>query len=295
MPVLSALYTYPIKSCRGIVQGEASLTSIGLAWDRHWMVVDSDGRFVSQREYPSMARIVPMLTEADLLVHAANMPMLSVSLDIGCGRNLRQVTIWKDHLPALDEGDLAAQWFSEVIGVSVRLVRFDDAVQRRVSARWTGGDAAFTQFADGFPLLVTVQESLDELNARLLAKGAPALPMDRFRPNLVLSGLEAYDEDFLNTISIGADGAIVLRLVKPCARCPIPTIDQATGTRDSTWPNEPLDTMAVYRANRLVDGGLTFGQNAIVVHGEGQRLRTGTDLRYEWNFTENSSGAGVEG
>lgn len=234
-----------------------------------------------------MARIEPQLDDQRLCLAASGLPPLEVPLAAPASDTSRPVTIWNDTVPAIDEGDRAARWFSDVLGAPVRLVRFDETVRRQVSQRWTAPQDAATQFADGFPLLVTAQESLDELNARLLAKGAPAIPMDRFRPNIVLSGVEAYDEDFLDAVAIGEDGAVTLRLVKPCARCPIPTINQTTGMRDAAWPDEPLDTMSTYRANSLVDGGLTFGQNAIVVRGEGRYLRPGAAVQFEWNFPEN--------
>lgn len=287
MPTVTALYVYPVKSCRGLSLDRARLTRWGLQWDRHWMLVDPGGRFVSQREYPVMARIEPQLDGQRLCLAMPGVPPLVVLADAAASRAAQPVTIWNDTLPAIDEGDMAARWFSDVLGASVRLVRFDETVRRQVSPRWTAPGDAATQFADGFPLLVTAQESLDELNARLLAKGAPAIPMDRFRPNIVLSGVEAYDEDFMDTVTIGEDGAVTLRLVKPCARCPIPTINQATGTRDAAWPHEPLDTMSEYRANPLVEGGLTFGQNAMAIRGEGQHVRVGATVQFEWNFLEN--------
>ncbi|MFS2116848.1 MOSC domain-containing protein, partial [Herbaspirillum frisingense] len=144
---------------------------------------------------------------------------------------------------------------------------------------------ATTQFSDGYPLLVIGQASLDDLNARLAAKGAPSLPMDRFRPNLVISGLEPYEEDFIDTLRFGeGEQAVQLKLVKPCARCPIPGIDQHTGLRDAQWPDEPLDTLAAYRANPRVDGGLTFGQNAIVIGGIGGSIEVGQACHWEFNF-----------
>lgn len=287
MPTLSALYIYPIKSCSAIALEQAQITPWGLEWDRHWMLVDLNGRFLSQRRYPVMARIVPSFSAHSLVVSAPGVSSLNVPLDAEAIQERRSVTLWKDRLRAFDEGVAAADWFSGVMGVSVRLVRFDATVRRLASKHWTGGVDAATQFADGFPFLVTAQASLDELNARLVAKGAPAIPMNRFRPNLVLSGLDAYDEDRIDTLVIDVDERIALRLVKPCARCSMPTIDQILGARNRQWPREPLDTMASYRANPRVGGGLTFGQNALIVKGEGQALRLGMKIRHEWSLLEN--------
>ncbi|SAL45076.1 MOSC domain-containing protein [Caballeronia sordidicola] len=287
MPVIDALHIYPIKSCRGIRLERAQITRWGLLLDRHWMLVDGAGHFVSQREYPSMARIEPRLRVNILSVSAPGMPDLVMQAPGLAGSRVCRVVIWKDTVPALDEGDVAASWFSSVLGAPVRLVCFDDAVRRQVSRDWTGGDVSVTQFADGFPLLVTVRESLDDLNDRMQAKGAPAIPMERFRPNLVLSGVEPYDEDYIGTVS-AVESRVILRLVKPCARCPIPTIDQMTGMRDPAWGNEPLDTLAAYRSDPRVGGGVTFGQNAIVLGGEEQWLRVGEAVQCEWNFANDS-------
>jgi len=161
-------------------------------------------------------------------------------------------------------------------------VRFDPVITRACSARWTNGIAASTRFADGFPLLVTATATLQDLNRRMQQKGAPALPMERFRPNLVLDGLDVGEEDYLDTVSAGGD--IVLQLVKPCIRCEIPGIDQHSGLRHPQWPHEPLDTMATYRADPRMEGGLTFGQNAIVTSGNGQYLEVGQALEYAFKF-----------
>jgi uncharacterized protein len=288
MTVIRALFVYPVKSCGAIALDHAQLETQGLAWDRHWMVVDANGRFVSQREYASMARIVPVFAQDG--VHLS-MDGVSGGLHLPFaprGDEARvRATVWGDTFEALDEGDEAAQWFTRALGVPVRLVRFAHDVTRLASKKWTLEQDAPTQFADGFPILVTSESSLAELNARLAAKGAPALPMSRFRPNIVVDGGEAFDEDFIDTLSIEAeDGgeAAVLRFVKPCARCPITTIDQLSGERDAQWPAEPLDTLQTFRVDARVDGGLTFGQNATVLAGAGNRLAVGAQAQWEYRF-----------
>ncbi|RBL67338.1 MOSC domain-containing protein, partial [Pseudomonas sp. MWU13-2625] len=150
--------------------------------------------------------------------------------------------------------------------------------------KWTGEIDTHTQFADGYPLLVIGQASLDDLNARLAAKGAPAIPMNRFRPNIVVSDLDAYKEDFVEHLDTEGATPVRLRLVKPCTRCPMPTIDQATGAPDPAWPHEPTDTMQAYRANPNFNGELTFGINAIVVDGAGTWLEVGQSLEAEIGF-----------
>jgi uncharacterized protein YcbX len=153
---------------------------------------------------------------------------------------LREVAIWDSRVAAHDEGPAAARWFSTFAGTALRLVRFDPASRRYCNPRYAQDSGAHTAFADGYPILVIGAASLADLNARLSARGEPALPTNRFRPNLVLAGLEAYEEDHLDTIE--TDG-VVLRLVKPCTRCRVTTTDQDTAEVGM----EPLVTLAGYR------------------------------------------------
>jgi uncharacterized protein YcbX len=289
MAVIRGLFVYPVKSCGAIALDHAQLETQGLMWDRHWMVVDATGRFVSQREYAAMARVVPAFVEEGVQL---TMEGIETALTLPFeprGNEARvNATVWKDTFDALDEGDEAAQWFTRALGVPVRLVRFAQDVTRLASKKWTLENDAPTQFADGFPILVTSEASLAELNERLAAKGASPVPMSRFRPNIVVGDAgEAFEEDFIDTLSIEADAGhedVVLRFVKPCARCPITTIDQQSGAHDAQWPTEPLDTLQTFRVDARVDGGLTFGQNAIVVSGAGKRLAVGAQAQWEYRF-----------
>ena len=291
MITLSALHIYPIKSCGGIDLSEAGVSELGLAMDRRWMLIDRDGRFLSQREHPLMATVKTALTDDALIVRAPGMPVLSLPLELaGAAASADSAatvsaSIWDYAMQPLDCGEQAHEWFSAYFGADARLVRFNPAEQRICSQKWTGDAVATTQFSDGFPLLVVSESSLEDLNQRMKKKGAPAIPMNRFRPNVVLSGLDAYEEDYVDTLTLGEPGSeIVLRMVKPCARCPVPGIDQETGLGSAQWPNEPLDTLATYRANDRVDGGLTFGQNAIVIQGQDNLLRVGQQAHIELNF-----------
>ncbi|WP_009914614.1 MOSC domain-containing protein, partial [Burkholderia humptydooensis] len=194
-------------------------------------------------------------------------------------------TIWRDTVSALDTGAHAARWFSDFLGAPARLARFAPDARRVVGAKWTGAFTSYAQFADGFPILVVGQSSLDDLNARLRRKGASAVPINRFRPNVVLAGLDAYEEDYVDYLDVQTDGGGVrLSLVKLCTRCPVPTIDQRTGAPDPAWPNEPTDTMSVYRGSAQFGGALTFGKNAIVVNGEGAFLEVGQSVDAEIAF-----------
>ncbi|WP_050478067.1 MOSC domain-containing protein [Herbaspirillum rhizosphaerae] len=285
MVSLSALHIYPIKSCGGIDLAEAGISEQGLFMDRHWMLIDRDGRFLSQREHPLMATVKTALTGEALIVRARGMPQLSLPLAPAAAAAAVSASIWDYAVQPLDCGKQAHEWFSSYFGADARLVQFNPAERRICSQKWTGDALVATQFADGFPLLVANEASLEDLNQRMKKKGAPAIPMNRFRPNVVLSGLDAYEEDYVDTLTLGEPGSeIVLRMIKPCARCPVPGIDQETGRSSAEWPGEPLDTMATYRANDRVDGGLTFGQNAIVVRGQGNLLRVGQEAQVELNF-----------
>lgn len=278
MHVLNELYVYPIKSCAGIALQRAMLRETGLEYDRNWMVTDASGGMLTQRTHPRMALIRTAFDGGDLVIDAPGMPTLRTPLDAAALSNAEpmRATVWRDTVDALDTGARTAQWFSTLLDMPTRLARFAPLARRNVDQKWTAPLTTHTRFADGFPLLVLGQASLDDLNARLAQKGAPAIAANRFRPNLVIGGLDAYEEDFVEDLLIRADGRDVqLRLVKLCTRCPVPTIDQSTGAPNPDWPHEPLDTMSTYRASAQHDGKLTFGKNAVVVEGEGAMLEIG--------------------
>jgi uncharacterized protein YcbX len=268
---LQALHLYPVKSCAGLAVDEALLIETGLELDRAWMVVDDDsGGFLSQRELPRLALVTPTLRQSDLRLRAPGMLPLHLSLD-GVEAP-RRVRIWDDEVAAYDMGALAAQWFSDFLGRRVRLVRFDPEQRRASDPRWSGGVDAQTAFADGFALLVISTASLAAVNQRLVERGQPPVTMARFRPNLVLDGLDAHGEDFLDTLTLDSpDGEVVLKLTKPCTRCGIPNVDPASAAVGS----EPGATLAGYRADPRMDGAITFGMNAVVASGIEHRLRAG--------------------
>ena len=268
---LQSLHLYPVKSCAGIAVDEALLIETGLELDRAWMVVDADsGNFLTQRELPRLALITPTLRVADLLLRAPGMLPLHLALD--AVEAPRRVRVWGDEVAAYDMGALAAQWFSDFLGQRVRLARFDPEQRRTSDPQWSGGVDAQTAFADGFALMVISTASLVELNRRLAERGQPPVTMQRFRPNLVVEGLAAHDEDRIDTLTLDSpDGEIVLKVTKPCVRCAVPDIDPATATAGT----EPGTTLAGYRADARVGGAVTFGMNAVVVSGVEHRLRAG--------------------
>jgi uncharacterized protein len=276
---LSRLFVYPVKSCAGVAVREAVLTEAGLDLDRAWMVVDADGEFVSQRELPRMALIRPQLKTYDIVLRAPG--MLALHLAIDAVEQPVKVRVWDDEVAAYDMGNVAAQWFSDFLGQSLRLVRFDPERRRLSSLKWTGGVEAPNQFSDGFPVLVTSEASLGELNQRLAKAGEAPVGMERFRPNLVLAGVEAHDEDRLDVLQVTTEeGEVRLRPVKPCARCSIPNIDPATAVSGPAVG----DTLQAYRQDTRLDGAVTFGMNAIVLQGDGQVLRVGQAVTADFRF-----------
>jgi uncharacterized protein YcbX len=276
------LMIYPVKSFAGLAVDQAVLLETGLQWDRHWMVVDEDGLFVTQRECARMALVQPELRADALVLHAPGMPALSVTLK--AEGSATRVQVWDDTVDALDMGPVVGQWLQTFLGAPAhRLVRFDPAAQRACSTKWTQGVAASTQFADGYPVLVTTDSSMEELNARLATMDHPAVGMVRFRPNVVLAGLPAHDEDHLGPLEcLDADGAVAarLQLVKPCARCPIPNIDPSTA---ESHPGVG-DALQAYRQDARVGGAITFGMNAIVTQGVGTVLRVGQAVQGGYAF-----------
>jgi len=276
---IERLFVYPVKSCAGIELREALLTDTGLDLDRAWMVVDEEGGFVSQRELPRMALIRPQLKLTEVILRAPG--MLALHLAIDTVEEPVRVRVWDDEVPAYDMGPVAAQWFTDFLGRKLRLVRFDPEHRRLSSLQWTGGLEAPNQFSDGYPLLVASTASLELLNGKLAAQGKPPVGIERFRPNIVLSGVDAHDEDRLDLLRIAADeGEVQLKPVKPCPRCPMPNIDPATAEVDPVV----TDTLQGYRRNEVVGGAVTFGMNAIVVEGADRTLRVGQAVTAGWKF-----------
>ena len=262
---IASLHVYPVKSCRGIERSRAVVTEAGFEHDREWMVVTADGRFVTQREEPRLALIETDIDDARLRLSAAGHGATDVPLALR--GEPRDVVVWQHHCVAHDQGDEAARWLSEFLGRSFRLVRFDPHHRRLSDRAFTGETAGYSRFADAYAFLVLSLASLADLNARLPVP----LPMNRFRPNIVVDGLPAYGEDDVHEFR---NGPVALRVVKPCSRCAIPTTDQATGERTG---EEPLRTLRSYRFSRELKGVL-FGQNVILVEGDGETLQVGQQL-----------------
>jgi uncharacterized protein len=261
-PHIAALNVYPVKSCAGIALDAAELLPTGLAHDREWMVVDPAGHFLTQRDAPRMALLGTALDAASLTLRAGAATLV---LPLDHEGPLRDVTVWRWRGPAFDAGEAGAALLSDFLGRPARLARFDRRHARLSNQDWTGTLQAPNFFSDGYPVLVTSLASLADLNRRLAAP----LPMDRFRPNVVLGGVGAWSEDTLGDF---AAGDVRLRIVKPCTRCVITTTDQQRGERDG---EEPMRTLKSFRHDAALRG-VTFGQNAIVL--QGGPLRVGLRL-----------------
>jgi len=244
---LSEIWVYPVKSCGGIALDRAAIGPRGIRWDRHWMVVDPAGRFLTQRQLPVMATIATGLTADSLVLQAPGAAPLELPLLLAT--QPVAVSVWNDTVTAAAVSAAADRWLSARLGTPCRLVRFPDSARRAVDPAY-GQPGDETAFADGFPLLLIGQSSLDDLNRRLPSP----VTMRRFRPNLVVSGAAPHAEDGWRRIRIGP---VQLRVVKPCSRCAITTVDPDGGRRDGL---EPLQTLGTYRRR---DGKVYFGQNLI--------------------------------
>ena len=257
MITLSSLIYYPIKACRGFEVESSQVERMGLQHDRRMMLTTPEGEFLTQREYPRLALVTPTLKDDTLDLSAPEFD--SLRLNIQTTGTSHPVNIWKSKgVAAIDQGEEAAQWFSDWLGDNVRLVHIADGFKRVVNEKYAVHDDDHTGFADGYPILLISEESLQDLNSRLETQ----LPMNRFRPNIVIRGCDPFAEDTWNRIQIGD---VILAVVKPCARCEVTTIDKVTLERSK----EPLKTLGKYRKHKL---GAIFGQNVIPLNGGSLRL-----------------------
>jgi uncharacterized protein len=254
MPHLSGLYIHPVKSLRGCAVDTADVDALGLVGDRRFMVVDEHGRFLTQRTVARMALIMTALDQHALALSAQGAGTIRVSRAADLGSPLRTVSVWKSEgLQAEDCGETAALWLSEFLGLKCRLVRVGREFVRPVpKPKAREGD--IVGFADSYPFLVISESSLANLNDRLIAAGEEAVPMNRFRPNLVVAGCDAFAEDTWTRFQIAS---VVFRAGGPCGRCIVTTTDQDTAERGK----EPLHTLATYRRNATDPTNVDFGQN----------------------------------
>jgi uncharacterized protein YcbX len=259
---ISHLYVYPIKSLGGIELTEARLTDRGIEHDRRWMLVDENNRFLTQREFPQMALLRTAIHANELTVYekANEADTIRVNLKPTETATLR-VQVWDDVVEAIVMEDEINQWFSAKLNRVCKLVYMPDASQRKVDADYALNNE-LTGFSDAFPVLMIGQASLDDLNSRLTT----AVPMNRFRPNIVFTGGTAFEEDTMQHFRING---IDLYAVKPCARCVVTTTDQETGI----IAKEPLKTLASYRTG---NNKVYFGQN--ILYKQEGIIRVGDEL-----------------
>jgi len=262
-PKLASITIYPIKSLRGSDLNSAIVERKGIEHDRQMMVIDSDGMFLTQREHARMALIKPVLQENLVILTAPEMNEIRFEVQKS-GRKV-MAEIWNSkNVESVDQGNLVAEWLSDFLKMPARLVRMADEFQRKVSPEFALQPDDHVSFADGYPILIISQESLDDLNRRL----EYPIPMNRFRPNIVVSGVEPFAEDSWKRIRVGL---IEMALVKPCARCNVPTIDQDTA-ESSKEPNQILAQF------RKFNGKVMFGVNVIpITTGE---IKTGDSVQF---------------
>ena len=252
MVKVTEINIFPIKSLRGISLASAALTRRGFRHDRCWMLVDSHGRFITQRQYAQLALVETRLHDDGITVRAPDGGSLEVPLQPASGQCV-EVSVWDDRVSAVAAREEINAWFSDYLGTACQLVAMPPDSVRAVDASYAVSAQDQVGFADGFPFLLIGEGSLRDLNRRLLQRGESAVPMIRFRPNIVVDSDEAFVEDHWRRIKIGD---VVFHVVKPCSRCVIPTIDLQTAARHK----EPLRTLLEYRKT---GNKAYFGQNLV--------------------------------
>jgi uncharacterized protein len=267
---IAGLFVYPLKSGRAVPCERVRLSPTGFEWDRQWMLINAHGVFLSQRTHPQLARIVPRLDAAELLLSAPGLPLLRIPRV--CAGERRPVRVHQHRCVGLDEGAAAAEWASLVAREPARLVRVPTQTERIANPVFAGSTPAPMGFADGFPVLVCNEASLEDLNSRLPG----SIPMERFRPNVVISGLPAWAEDRIDSLTVDE---VTLRLVKPCTRCTIPSIDQLTGEPSI----DPAPVLRQFRFDKVLRG-VTFGENAVIVAGSDAQIERGAACQVSFDL-----------
>jgi uncharacterized protein len=263
MITVSNLTYYPIKACRGFDVTSSNVERMGLEHDRRMMVIMPDGGFLTQREYPRLALVTPSLKNEALTLSAPNFD--SIQIGIQTSGTPTPVKIWSSSgVDAIDQGDEAAVWLSDWLGISVRLVHIADGFKRKLNPNYAINVDDHTGFADGYPILIISEESLQDLNGKL----DTPIQMNRFRPNLVVKGSEPFAEGTWKRIRIGG---VEMALVKPCPRCVVTTIDKKTLAKSK----EPLKTLGVYRKHEL---GAIFGVNVIPLNEGGIEINMEVEI-----------------
>jgi uncharacterized protein len=270
MPKIAELFVYPVKSCAGVHMDEVAIVPTGFEFDRNWMVIDDNGTFVTQREHPKLALVQPQFANGGLILNAPDMEPLHVSAN-GGGEPLA-ISLFGETHQALSTDAGADAWFSKYLGGQFRLAKCDPATLRKGGVQYPERDAAPTSFVDNYGILVISEASRAALNKKL----PEAVPMNRFRPNIVVSGIDEHDEDYFTNARCGE---VALRFVNPCYRCSMTSIDQKIGALGL----EVLPVLTTYRYDDAAKG-VKFGNYAAVSGGVGSSLHVDSDLDVDWNF-----------
>ena len=277
MAQITDLFIYPVKSLKGIALNESMTALRGLQYDREWMVTTSDYEFITQREIPLMSTIEVSIDSDALTLSSKNNTKFQVSL-LSSNTNVIKASVWGDICDAYDEGDDVSLWLTSLLGQyknkSLRLVRYSSQGIRPVPAKYLNGVEAQSAFSDQFPYLITSWESLEKLNKGLIKNGSQVAEMDRFRPNIVVKGIDNLEKKTSQNLLCHKSG-YDFGLRKPCKRCKIITINQDDGKIDN--PKEPLATLTSLRFSDEIKGAF-FGQNAILLSNKNYILKVGDEL-----------------
>lgn len=280
MPItVTGLYIYPVKSLRGITLQSAELTPQGLRHrgfrDRGWMLVNAKDGFVTQRQFPQLALIHTRLTDDALVLSREGLEDLLIPLDYAGPGTVIEAKVWRDTCTTMDEGETAAAWLQQAIGWDkpVRLVRMAPDTQRPQSNPEQLGESTHTHFADAAPYLVANEHSLIALNEALVDKGLDAVPINRFRPNIVINGLEAFAEHQLKTLT---HNDYQLQFCYPCERCIMTTINQDSAEKHPAM--EPFKTLVALNPMPEQQQAPAFAENGVLTRGSGAHIQVGDGL-----------------
>jgi len=271
---ITGITIYPVKSMKGIPLESSEITPEGLMYDRLWMVVRSNGRFVTQRDLPQMALVHTSLDENGLVLSRPGFGSVTVPLQARDG-SLIETMVWNDVCETIDQGEKYSSWLTDALesDTPLRLVRMKPSFKRSLSKAALMSDESTTHFADGAPILVANEASLVKLNTELESKSLPAVPMNRFRPNIVVTGLQPFQEHALDTLTTDN---YQLKLCFPCVRCIVTTINQDTAEKN---PNgQPFKTLQRLNPAPGNKKAPIFGENAILTHGNNKRVAVGDYL-----------------
>ncbi|MEO1006136.1 MAG: MOSC N-terminal beta barrel domain-containing protein [Cyanobacteria bacterium J06638_38] len=261
--IVSELCVYPLKSAQGITLRQAQVTTKGFLWDRELMLVSGSGKFITQRQFPQLAQVQIAIDEQNITLRSVNNLIPPVTFVSRLNDSLTEVEIWRDHILAVDQGDLVAQWFHQLLNLPsdkvCRLVRQSPEHIRLLAKKYPNDEDRPLGFADNSPVMLTASASLAELNQRIVEihqQQSQAIPMNRFRANVVIDTTEPFIEDSWSLIQIGE---VQFKMLRPCSRCIITTVDQQQGEKNKL--KEPLNTLGTFR--QLSERGVMFGVNMI--------------------------------